>query len=73
MTHDKNIKRFSKKNMSIKNNIGALYLLFENQDGETVTVDLVNDKGIIHSNVKSRLDLRSSFKNVLTQVYNELK
>jgi len=73
MIHDKNIKRFSKKNMSIKNNIGTLYLLFENQDGETVTVDLVNDKGIIHSNVKSRLDLRSSFKNVLTQVYNELK
>lgn len=73
MIHDKNIKRFSKKNMSIKNNIGTLYLLFENQDGEAVTVDLVNDKGIIHSNVKSRLDLRSSFKNVLTQVYNELK
>lgn len=73
MIHDKNIKQFSKKNMSIKNNIGTLYLLFENQDGETVTVDLVNDKGIIHSNVKSRLDLRSSFKNVLTQVYNELK
>lgn len=73
MIHDKNIKIFSKKNMSIKNNIGTLYLLFENQDGETVTVDLVNDKGIIHSNVKSRLDLRSSFKNVLTQVYNELK
>lgn len=73
MIHDKNIKKFSKKNMSIKNNIGTLYLLFENQDGETVTVDLVNDKGIIHSNVKSRLDLRSSFKNVLTQVYNELK
>jgi len=73
MIHDRKIKHFSKKNIAIKNNIGTLYLLFENQDGESVTVDLLNDKGIIHANVKSRIDLRSSFKNILTQVYNELK
>jgi len=73
MIHDRKIKHFSKKNLAIKNNIGTLYLLFENQEGESVTVDLLNDKGIIHANVKSRIDLRSSFKNILTQVYNELK
>lgn len=66
-------KDIRKKELNIKNNIGHLYLIYENQDGDAITVDLVNDKGMILSEIKSKLDFRSNFKNVLTQVYNEIK
>ena len=40
-------KDIRKKELNIKNNIGHLYLIYENQDGDAITVDLVNDKGMI--------------------------
>ncbi len=66
-------KDIRKKELNIKNNIGHLYLIYENKDGDAITVDLVNDKGMILSEIKSKLDFRNNFKNVLTQIYNEIK